>query len=56
MSPRTNVRTDEYGGSPRNRLRFLFEVLDAVRARLPRPFILGIKLNSADYIVRPRLS
>lgn len=52
MSPSTNLRTDDYGGSPRARLKFLFEVIDAIRADLPRPFILGVKLNSADYVVR----
>ena len=52
MSPKTNIRTDEYGGTPRARLRFLFEVIDAIRADCPRSFAVGVKLNSADYVVR----
>lgn len=34
LNPRTNVRTDDYGGSIKNRARLLFEVLDAVGARI----------------------
>src|SRR6201986_2908207 len=34
LNPRTNVRTDEYGGSIENRARVLFDVLDAVAARI----------------------
>jgi N-ethylmaleimide reductase len=34
LNPRTNVRTDDYGGSIENRARFLFDVLDAVGARI----------------------
>jgi N-ethylmaleimide reductase len=34
LNPRTNTRTDAYGGSIKNRARFLFEVLDAVGDRI----------------------
>lgn len=34
LNPRTNVRTDAYGGSIENRARFLFDVLDAVGERI----------------------
>jgi 2,4-dienoyl-CoA reductase-like NADH-dependent reductase (Old Yellow Enzyme family)/thioredoxin reductase len=43
-SPATNRRTDDYGGSLDNRLRFTFRVLDAIRARIGRDFILGLRL------------
>jgi 2,4-dienoyl-CoA reductase-like NADH-dependent reductase (Old Yellow Enzyme family) len=35
LSPQTNQRTDEYGGSFENRIRFPLEVVDAVRAVIP---------------------
>ena len=50
----TNLRTDEYGGSPRKRLKVVLDLVDAVRKECPRPFVLGIKLNAADYLVRER--
>jgi 2,4-dienoyl-CoA reductase-like NADH-dependent reductase (Old Yellow Enzyme family)/thioredoxin reductase len=43
-SPATNTRTDDYGGSLDNRLRFTFRVLDAIRARIGRDFIVGARL------------
>lgn len=35
LSPVANKRTDEYGGSFENRIRFLIEVIDAIRAVIP---------------------
>ncbi|KAK4704414.1 hypothetical protein P7C70_g1802, partial [Phenoliferia sp. Uapishka_3] len=50
LSPRVNLRTDRYGGSFENRSRLLFEIVAAIRARVPDPkFILSIKINSADF-------
>ena len=43
-SPLTNTRTDEWGGTLDNRLRFSFEVLKAVRARVGPEFIVGMRL------------
>jgi 2,4-dienoyl-CoA reductase-like NADH-dependent reductase (Old Yellow Enzyme family) len=43
-SPATNRRTDAYGGSLDNRLRFTFEVLDAIRAAVGRDLILGLRM------------
>jgi N-methyl-L-proline demethylase len=43
-SPATNRRDDAYGGSLDNRLRFTFEVLDAVRAAVGPDFIVGIRM------------
>ncbi|MBF0200010.1 MAG: FAD-dependent oxidoreductase [Desulfamplus sp.] len=50
MSPNSNVRDDRYGGSFENRTRFLFEIMDAVRARAGDDFPLGIRINGRDYI------
>ena len=43
-SPATNTRTDEWGGSLDNRLRFTFRVLEAVRKRVGPRFIVGARL------------
>ncbi|NIO08765.1 MAG: FAD-dependent oxidoreductase [Deltaproteobacteria bacterium] len=46
LSPYSNKRTDDYGGSLENRSRFLFEVIDVLRgAWSGEPMILGIKLT-----------
>lgn len=50
LSPRTNLRTDEYGRDARGRVRLLLEIVDAVRKRVPSTFAVGVKLNSSDYI------
>ena len=44
LSPLTNTRTDEYGGSYENRRRFLREITDGIRARVDRPITLGLRL------------
>lgn len=50
LSPRVNKRTDKYGGSLENRSRIIFEIIDAIRARVPDlKFCLSIKINSADF-------
>jgi len=49
LSPLTNRRNDEYGGSLANRLRFPLEVFDAVRQSWPdKP--LGIRVSATDWI------
>lgn len=49
LSPLTNLRDDEYGGSLENRARFLIEIVQAVRARVSKGFGVAVKLNSADF-------
>lgn len=49
LSPFTNNRTDEYGGSPANRRRILIEIVDAIRARVPRDFPISVRLSVTDY-------
>ncbi len=48
FSPLANKRSDEYGGSLENRLRFHLETLDAVREVWPERFPLTIRLGSDD--------
>ncbi len=43
-SPATNRRNDEYGGSVENRLRFLIELIDAVRRNIGAEMALGMRL------------
>jgi len=49
LSPRANLRTDEWGGSLENRARLLLRAVDAVRAAVGPDFAVGVKLNSADF-------
>ncbi|GAA5872565.1 hypothetical protein JCM16303_004565 [Sporobolomyces ruberrimus] len=49
LSARTNKRTDAYGGSFENRSRIVFECIAEVKKRVPRDFLLSMKLNSADF-------
>lgn len=49
LSPLSNRRTDEWGGSPENRRRFLVEIVRAVRAEIGAGTPLSVKLNSADF-------
>ena len=48
LSPATNHRKDEYGGSFDNRLRFALEVIDAVRKYVGPDFTLGVRLNADE--------
>jgi 2,4-dienoyl-CoA reductase-like NADH-dependent reductase (Old Yellow Enzyme family) len=49
LSPTTNIRTDQYGGSVQNRARIAFDIAKAVRERVSSKFIVGIKLNSVEF-------
>jgi 2,4-dienoyl-CoA reductase-like NADH-dependent reductase (Old Yellow Enzyme family) len=49
LSPRVNVRDDEWGGSLQNRARLLLETVRAVRAAVSADFPVSVKLNSADF-------
>lgn len=48
-SPRTNFRTDEWGGSFENRLRFGVEVLNAVRAEVGPDFCVGLRMCGDEF-------
>ncbi len=47
LSPGRNRRTDGYGGSLANRVRLVLEILGAVRAACPPPFVVGVRINGA---------
>ncbi len=50
LSPLANQRTDQYGGSLENRMRFPLEVFDAVRAAFPADKPVGIRLSATDWV------
>jgi anthraniloyl-CoA monooxygenase len=49
LSPLTNHRTDSYGGSLENRLRFPLEVFDAVRAAWPAERPMTVRISATDW-------
>lgn len=50
LSPLTNTRDDEYGGSPENRARLLVETVDAVRAVWPDDLPLLVRVSATDWL------
>jgi 2,4-dienoyl-CoA reductase-like NADH-dependent reductase (Old Yellow Enzyme family) len=50
LSPLTNQRTDEYGGSLENRMRFGLELFKAVRDVWPERKPLGIRISTTDWV------
>jgi 2,4-dienoyl-CoA reductase-like NADH-dependent reductase (Old Yellow Enzyme family) len=50
LSPLSNHRTDAYGGSLENRLRFPLEVFDAVRAAFPAEKAVTIRVSATDWV------
>jgi 2,4-dienoyl-CoA reductase-like NADH-dependent reductase (Old Yellow Enzyme family) len=54
LSPLANVRSDEYGGSLENRMRFPLEVFQAIRAAVPQnvmqPMTLGVRISATDWV------
>ncbi|MBM9499956.1 NADH:flavin oxidoreductase/NADH oxidase family protein [Leptospira sp. 201903071] len=49
LSPLTNLREDQWGGSLENRARILLEIVTGIQARTQKEFSVGVKLNSADF-------
>lgn len=49
LSPHHNRRDDEWGGSLANRMNFLLKIYKGVRANVGADFLVGVKLNSADF-------
>jgi anthraniloyl-CoA monooxygenase len=49
ISPLTNLRTDEYGGPIRNRLRYPLEVFDAIRAVWPPDKPMSVRVSGTDW-------
>jgi NADPH2 dehydrogenase len=50
LSPISNQRTDNYGGSLENRIRFPLEVFDAVRAAFPAHKPVGVRVSASDWV------
>jgi anthraniloyl-CoA monooxygenase len=50
ISPLTNLRTDGYGGSLTNRMRFPLEVFDACRAAWPPERPMSVRISAADWV------
>jgi 2,4-dienoyl-CoA reductase-like NADH-dependent reductase (Old Yellow Enzyme family) len=50
LSPLSNKRTDEYGGSLENRMRFPLEVFRAIRAAFPADRFVGAKISGTDFV------
>ncbi len=48
LNPRVNRRTDDYGGSLENRLRFAREALEAIRAATSEDFVVGLRISAGD--------
>ena len=49
LSPLANKRTDQWGGSLKNRTRLLLDIVRDIRAVVPASFAVSVKLNSADF-------
>jgi 2,4-dienoyl-CoA reductase-like NADH-dependent reductase (Old Yellow Enzyme family) len=49
-SPLSNSRTDEYGGSFENRVRFLLEVTKAVRSEIGEHTVLFVRISATDWV------
>jgi 2,4-dienoyl-CoA reductase (NADPH2) len=50
LAPRTNVRTDTWGGTPKNRRRFPVEIVRRTRAAVGSDFIICYRMSMADYV------
>lgn len=50
MSPLSNLRTDEYGGSFENRIRLTLEVFQAIKNAVPENYPVGIRISATDWM------
>lgn len=50
LSPYTNKRTDEYGGTMENRCRFLVRILKGIREAVSPNFVVGARINGNDFV------
>ena len=50
LSPIANQRTDEWGGSAENRMRFAVKVAEAIRANWPEGYPLAFRLSATDWL------
>ncbi len=52
LSPILNTRTDEYGGSLENRIRFLLECIDSIRENIGPDMPVGVRFNGDEFVQR----
>ena len=50
FSPISNKRTDQYGGSAKNRLRLIVEIVDEIRKVFPKNKIIGARVTAQDWL------
>ncbi len=50
LSPRSNRRTDLYGGTVENRLRFLTNIINKVRKRVGSDFVVGCRISADEHV------
>jgi 2,4-dienoyl-CoA reductase-like NADH-dependent reductase (Old Yellow Enzyme family) len=50
MSPLSNQREDEYGGSLENRIRLTLEILQAIQAVVPKDYPIGVRISASDWM------
>ncbi|MDW7671963.1 MAG: FAD-dependent oxidoreductase [Bacillota bacterium] len=50
LSPTSNTRTDEYGGSFENRMRFPLETLSLIRERVGNDFVVGVRISGEEFL------
>ena len=50
LSPFTNRRKDEYGGSPQNRARFICEIVERIRDKTGPDFPVSVRFSGADFL------
>jgi 2,4-dienoyl-CoA reductase-like NADH-dependent reductase (Old Yellow Enzyme family)/thioredoxin reductase len=50
LSPYTNRRSDQYGGTPEKRARFLCEVIEATRKKVGSDFPIGLRISGSDFL------
>ncbi|KAH8130892.1 NADH:flavin oxidoreductase/NADH oxidase [Trichoderma asperelloides] len=49
LSPKTNLREDSYGGTVAKRAKIVVDIIKRIRADVPKPFCIALKINSTDY-------
>ena len=50
LSPLSNNRTDEYGGSLENRMRLTLEIFQAIKENIPKDYPVGIRISATDWM------
>lgn len=50
LSPLSNLRTDQYGGSLENRMRLLLEIFQEIRAEFPAEKPIGVRISATDWV------